>query len=67
MTNHVTSGLAIEDGKIIEHIDQFDFWTWAGQALGLIGRCFGWSSFLNAVVQKSARNSLEDFRRRRQR
>jgi hypothetical protein len=65
VVNEVSSQLTIVDGKIQNQVDQFDFAIWAAQALGFMGRYFGWSGLLRSLVQKSARSSLDEFRRRR--
>lgn len=56
--NRVSARFEFEDGKIIRHTDSFDFYAWSRQALGLPGLLLGWSPFLKAKVQKTARESL---------
>jgi hypothetical protein len=50
-----------EDGKIIEHQDEFSFWKWSAQALGWKGAVFGWSSVLQNGVRARARSRLDRF------
>lgn len=50
-----------EDGKIVEHHDEWSFWRWAMQALGWKGLLFGWTSVLQGKVRRTARRRLERF------
>lgn len=59
--NHVKAHLRIQDGVITEHTDQFDFWKWSRQALGLSGLLLGWTGYLQNKVRANARKSLEKF------
>ena len=59
--NIITANFRFEDDKIIWHRDQFSFWRWSGQALGLPGAVLGWSSFLRNKVRRQAMKSLEKF------
>lgn len=59
--NHITANFEFENGKIVKHIDSFDFYKWSSQALGLPGKLLGWSSFLRNKVQKTAMKNLTDF------
>ena len=44
--------------KIIEHIDEYDFWSWCTQAFGIIGKSLGWSNWLRKRVRNQARKSV---------
>jgi ketosteroid isomerase-like protein len=59
--NRVEARFEFRDGKIISHRDTFDFWAWASQALGPIGRLLGWSTFLKNRVRKRAAKGLAVF------
>lgn len=59
--NKIDARFEFKDGKIIAHRDRFDFWTWAAQALGPIGRLLGWSGFLKGRVRQEAAKNLEAF------
>lgn len=59
--NHINANFEFENGKIVKHIDTFDFYKWSSQALGLVGKLLGWTSFLQNKVQQKARKSLEEF------
>lgn len=56
--NKVDASFIIENGKIVKHIDQFDFYTWSKQAMGLAGFLLGWTSFLKNKVRKQASAKL---------
>ncbi len=59
--NEVTATMRFQDGKIVDHRDQFDFWKWSSQALGTPGHLLGWSPFLRARVRKTTAASLASF------
>ena len=59
--NKIKAQFKLKDGLILEHIDQFNFWRWSSQALGIPGYLFGWSSFLKNKVKHQAGNSLNAF------
>ena len=59
--NHIKAHLRIENGCITEHTDQFNFWAWSRQALGLSGLLLGWSGYLQNKVRANARKSLDRF------
>jgi len=61
VVNHVDASFEIENGKIVKHTDNFNFHTWAKQALGLTGLLLGWTSFLNKKVSTQAMKNLENF------
>lgn len=50
-----------DDGLIVEHVDDFDFYRWARQALGTRGLLLGWTPFVRSAVRGRARDSLEKF------
>ena len=60
--NDVRASFKFNDtGKISEHIDEFDFYAWARQALGPPGLALGWTPILRASVRKRARGNLHRF------
>jgi hypothetical protein len=63
--NVIVANMTVEDGRIVRHLDHFDFRTWARQALGMAA---GWPG-LHRIVQRllglGARKGLRDFQRRR--
>ena len=48
-------------GKIARHLDSFNFWTWARQALGAPGLLLGWTPFLKQKVRATAAANLQKF------
>ena len=61
VTNTIKAHLRIQEGVITEHTDQFDFWKWSRQALGLPGVLLGWSGYMQNKVRHKARKNLERF------
>ena len=51
-----------EEGLILEHVDQFDFWKWASMALGLPGILLGWSPLVRNKVRKQCRYLLAHYK-----
>ena len=67
VVNRVTSSMRFDDaGLIAEQHDEFPFWTWARQALGLPGLALGWTPMLRSKVQSNAAAQLARFRADRQ-
>jgi ketosteroid isomerase-like protein len=61
VVNDVHASFRFADGLIVEHIDDFDFYRWARQALGPRGLLLGWTPFVRSAVRARARASLEQF------
>jgi ketosteroid isomerase-like protein len=61
VVNDVRATFRIADGLIVEHTDEFSFWTWARQALGPPGLLLGWTPQLRGSVGRKARASLEEY------
>lgn len=59
--NHIKANFEFENGKIVKHIDKFDFYKWISQALGFSGVLLGWTSFMQNKVRQTAMKSLHDF------
>lgn len=59
--NRIDASFTFENGKIVSHTDNFNFYKWAKQALGITGVVLGWTSFMKHKVQKSAMESLIAF------
>lgn len=59
--NRIKANFEFENGKIVKHLDSFDFYKWSSQALGLKGTLLGWTSFLKGKVRETAKKSLADF------
>ena len=59
--NAIDATFEFKDGLIVRHTDRFDLHRWAGQALGLMGKVLGGTSFLQNKVRRTAAKSLEDY------
>jgi ketosteroid isomerase-like protein len=59
--NDVRASFRFTDGLIAEHIDSFDFYRWARQALGARGLLLGWTPIVRRAVQRRARAGLDEF------
>jgi len=59
--NRIDSHFEFENGKIIKQVDDFNFYTWSKQALGLSGFLLGWTSFLQQKITATAMSNLEKF------
>lgn len=46
------------DGLIASHRDQFNFWRWSRQALGMGGWVLGWAPFFNTQMRRQTRAAL---------
>ena len=59
--NNVKAHMRIREGRICEHSDQFNLYTWTQQAMGVPGYLFGWSNFMQRKIQTGARERLSAF------
>ena len=59
--NSVEGHFQFQDGKIRVHQDEFDFWRWASQALGMSGRLLGWAPFFHNAVSRKAMETLDTY------
>jgi ketosteroid isomerase-like protein len=63
VVNRVRSSFRFDDaGLIAEQRDEFPFWTWSRQALGLSGLLLGWTPLLRSKVRENAAAQLARFR-----
>jgi ketosteroid isomerase-like protein len=61
VVNDVRSTFRFADGLIVAQVDDFDFYRWSRQALGLPGVLLGWTPMLRRSVQRKARVGLDAF------
>jgi hypothetical protein len=61
VVNDVQSQFRFADGLISSQVDDFDFYRWSRQALGLPGLLLGWTPLLHGSVQRKARAGLDKF------
>ncbi|MFD2230449.1 nuclear transport factor 2 family protein [Alkalimarinus sediminis] len=59
--NIIDAEFEFKDGKIVNHVDRFNFWRWSRQALGVPGLVLGWSPFLRNKVSVMANKALQTF------
>jgi ketosteroid isomerase-like protein len=62
--NVIDGSFRFRDGRIVEHIDRFDFWRWSRQALGLPGLLLGWTPMLQNKVRATAMGNLARFQQK---
>mmetsp|Transcript_21626 Transcript_21626/g.40410 ORF Transcript_21626/g.40410 Transcript_21626/m.40410 type:complete len:158 (-) Transcript_21626:110-583(-) len=59
--NIVEATFEFKDGKIIKHTDEFPFYPWARQALGVPGLLLGWTGFMRNKVKANVKARLDKF------
>lgn len=59
--NDIRARFHFEDGKIADHVDDFDFHRWASQALGLPGKLLGGTPIIKGATRRRARARLDEF------
>lgn len=63
VVNDIQASFRFEDGKIVDHVDEFDFRRWAAQALGFKGNLVALLPPLRAKARAQALDQLEAFKR----
>lgn len=63
VTNNINARFRFAEGKIIEHMDNFNLYNWSRQALGLPGLLLGWNSFFQNKIRSQAKQGLSKFMR----
>jgi ketosteroid isomerase-like protein len=61
VVNVIKAHMRLDNGKIVEHSDGFSLHKWSSQALGFIGKLFGWNSFFQRKIKNQARKNLLKF------
>lgn len=51
----------IQNGKILQHTDHFDLWSWSRQALGLKGYLLGWTKSMKLKIQQESSKRLSRY------
>lgn len=59
--NVIDATMRIAGGKIVDHVDVFDFWRWSRMALGLSGVFLGWTPLVRNKVRAQSRKFLEQY------
>lgn len=62
VTNRIEAEFAFAEGRIVRHVDRFDFWRWTRMAFGWKGLLLGWSPFFQNEVRRQSRQALMNFR-----
>lgn len=63
VTNRIHASFEFAGGKIRRHVDRFDLYAWARQALGLKGLLWGWLPGVQRAIRAQAARGLEAFLR----
>jgi len=58
VVNHVFATFEFKGGRIIKHIDNFNVWKWAGQAMGLKGYLLGWTPLMQNIPHPATLHHL---------
>jgi ketosteroid isomerase-like protein len=56
--NIIDARFTFRDGKIIRHVDSFDFYRWARMGFGFKGTLLAWAPFFKKKVQATVKNLL---------
>ena len=64
VTNRIQAAFEFTGGKIRRHVDRFDLYAWARQALGLRGLLLGWARPVQRSIRAQAARGLEAFMKR---
>lgn len=59
--NKIQASFVFENGKIIQHVDSFNFWRWSKMALGPVGLILGWTPLLKGKVSSTACDNLNKY------
>jgi hypothetical protein len=61
--NRIDGRFTFESGLFRTHVDSFDLYAWARQALGVKGLLLGWAPPVQNAIRAQARRSLDRFLR----
>lgn len=61
VNNIIQATFEFAGGKIRRHVDRFDLYAWARQALGLKGLLLGWAPPVQGAIRAQAARGLEAF------
>jgi ketosteroid isomerase-like protein len=64
VTNRIQASFEFASGRISRHVDRFDLYGWARQALGLQGLLLGWAPPVQRAIRAQAARGLEAFMRK---
>jgi ketosteroid isomerase-like protein len=66
VVNSIRANMRFANGEIVEHSDAFSLHKWSSQALGLMGKLFGWNSFFQRKIKNTAKRNLLKFMQEKQ-
>ncbi|WP_324721296.1 nuclear transport factor 2 family protein [Salinimicrobium sp. HB62] len=61
VVNEVVGTFYIQNGKILQHTDHFDLWSWSRQALGFRGLFLGWTKSMKLRIQQESSRLLSGY------
>lgn len=61
VVNRIEAEFTFADGRIVRHVDRFDFWRWARMAFGWKGLLLGWSPPFQNEVRRQSRQALTNW------
>jgi ketosteroid isomerase-like protein len=56
--NVIDAAFTFRGGLIVRHVDRFDLYAWARQALGVRGLLLGWAPPVQAAIRRGAAHAL---------
>lgn len=59
--NVIDATFTFRDGLIARHVDRFDLYSWARQALGMQGLLLGWAPPVQSAIRRQAAGALARF------
>jgi ketosteroid isomerase-like protein len=59
--NRIRATFRFHKGRIVDHLDEFSLWRWAGMALGPKGTLLGWAPPVRAAIRREADKGLRAF------
>ena len=59
--NRIRATFRFHKGRIVDHLDEFSLWRWAGMALGPKGTLLGWAPPVRAAIRAQADKGLREF------
>ena len=59
--NKIHAAVQCENGKIVKHTDEFNFYKWSRMALGPFGLFFGFTPFVKKKVKTTAKKALKHY------
>ena len=62
VVNEIATWMKFRDGRIVQQVDDFDFFAWARQAFGATGWLAGWMPWFRRKVQREAAAGLARYR-----